>query len=552
MIWSLFGCTKREHIGGPFLLNSKTGRIEINNTQGGSMLPTYKSVPTNHPKSFKYLGGNYGADKEAVFYLTYLVNNADPKEFVVNQDHPKFFGNDTQRFFYKQHEVPGFSPQSVTIHSQEYISNSDKVVLLREEFIENDYELEVHEVPVEDIPSFTVAITNQGNTLYAKNGFAKDKHWLYINNLRLPIPSANAQVLSLGNPFKIVENQRLFQLFPSYRNLEATTNQLPAQLELRYFGHIGTFKHDDYHLMAIEGFEQLKVISTHWLQDKNGLYYLTSETLLQAKTDPGTSYTKLAEFENVLQFEGGYLAYYWNSNAEQRFFTFSKEAQFLSKDVVSDQGKIYVKGDIYPRADAVSFVKVDDRDFMDKNYYYSGGNFRSPKPLPPGAYEKIIQGVATWRDFNDIKMTFDASEYKGYWNGFSTLLIFPKKWDSTPFELHFVCRENNMSVLQLPLEEQLKFYIKAYSETEQKSIFIEIVPEVTLETPYDYRNIGLSERILLSYSFTDDQIQNMMRFLPEDAVSTYIGLIISNGDPETEDPQQLTIHADVLVTKNME
>lgn len=111
MIWSLFGCTKRENIGGPFLLNSKTGEIEIKTTPGGSMLPTYKSVPSVHPKSFKYLVGNYGADKEAVFYLTYLVIKADPKEFVVNQDHPMFFGSDAQRFFYKQHEVSGFIPR---------------------------------------------------------------------------------------------------------------------------------------------------------------------------------------------------------------------------------------------------------------------------------------------------------------------------------------------------------------------------------------------------------------------------------------------------------
>jgi hypothetical protein len=550
MLFGLFGCNKYEliyaGISRKFVKNKK-GEFFYKSVSSSSWRVDYFPISTQHPKSFKPLSEVYAKDKYAAYFKWHPLPKADAANFRVDKDDPNLLSTDGQSVFYERHLLENFIADDFKAHSRNYISNSEKVLLVNKNQFKG-LEYSQYEVPVSDIKSFSIVETKEGKKEHTLGGLAKDKNWLYVNNVRLPIPSHNASVLSGGFPATIVAEDKLFLLFGSERQADFLFKKLPKNLSFIDYGNIAKFEYHDYYLFHIEGFEELHVLSEKWLKDTLSLYFVEREKIFLASSNVLKNYKVHPDYPHVISHEDGVIAYYFINHESPLIHHFSAEAIFLTGDVIKDQGKVYQRGKQLPNVDYESLVLVGDNHLMDKNYYYYS-SFNSPgQVLPDGAYEKLKNGEAIWQDFFGVKMNAEMTVYQDYWGGFAITHQLPKNWREEAFVLQLVQQVGHPTRLEQALEKQLKFYFKVQSNDEAKQEYIAFEPELTLIDNYDYNNIQPQQQIKIEYRLTEDQIQQVASSLPEGAVSTYIGILITRGGAERATPDELYLEGSLLVS----
>ena len=410
MLFGLFGCNKYEPIDASvstLFVTNKKGMVFYHYVPGGAVTARVSKLPTQNPKSFRPLSRVFAKDNELVFFEDQLIKNADAATFEILPEYPDLWASDKERVFFKQHELVGFSAESSIIHNEYFISSQDKVMLILKSLHEGKY-FHTYYVPVEDPASFIAVNSLFGRDVYPNNPLGKDKHWYYIHNIKLPISSSKAQVHSVEHPLSIVSGNTLYLLYNHYTAPELISERLPGSLSLNSNPDVGSFRHNQYNLFEIGGFDELFSLSEFWLRDSSGLYFLRKGKLTFLSTEEAVAYLPHRSLENVLQSDSGYLICFYRNMELPLIKAYSSEAEFLSNWVVKDQGKVYANGDWIEKADASSLIKVNQWHYMDKNYYYFDTFAKEPSTLPSGAYAKIKSGEATWQDY------FDVTSNSGY------------------------------------------------------------------------------------------------------------------------------------------
>ena len=550
MLFGFFGCNKYEPVDSNvsrYFVKNKNGELFFRSSHPSSWSVNYVPIPVTHPRSFKPLSEVYARDRDFAYFRWHSLPVNDVSSFQVDKEYPNLFATDGYHVFYEKHLLKNFIADDFKTHSRNYISNSEKVLLVNKNQFEGQ-EFSLYDVPVADIKSFTTVQAFSGREDFNIGGFAKDNYWFYINNVVLPIASKNAVVLSGHFPVTILSDNTFYLLLASYRDPDFLFRDLPPHLQYKDYGTVGRFEYHEYQLYHIEGFEQAEVLSEKWLKDEHGVYFLEQEKIILASDDSQKDYQTHPEYNNVLIYNDGILAHYFINHGEPRFHHFSKDANFLTGNVIKDQGMVYHRGIEVPHVDYESLVLVDERDLMDRNYYYHS-SFNSPgQVLPNGAYEKLKNGEAIWQDFFGVKMNAESTVYQDYWGGFAITHQLPKKWREEAFVLQLVQQVGHTTRLEQALEKQLKFYFKVQSSDNAKQEYIAFEPELTLIDNYDYNNIQPKQHIKIEYRFTEDQIQQAASSLPEGAVSTYIGILITRGGTERATPDELYLEGSLLVT----
>ena len=552
MLFGLFGCNKYETIDQRVSKNfvkNKDGALFYKSVSSSSWRVDYFPVSTNHPKSFKPLSEVYAKDKNTAFFKWHPLPKAKATTFRVDKNYPNLFSTDGQFVFYEKYLLENFVANDFKSHSRNYISNSEKVLLVNKNQFKGQ-EYSIYDVPVTDINSFRIVETMDGKKEHILGGLAKDKNWLYVNNIRLTIPSKNAVVLSGGFPATIVSEDKLYLLFEGEQNTNFLSKNLPAHLSFMDYGKIANFEYHEYHLFEIEGFSNIKIFSDKWFQDKTGVYYIQGSKIFLASTDTKKQYQLHQDFGNALRYNEGYLVYYFVDQNLPFFYHFSDKALFLTRDVVKDQGKVFHRAKEIPFVDYETFVLVDQTHFMDKNYYYYASFNTHPQPLPEGAYAKIKSGEATWQDYFGVKSNRNETIYQDYWNGFGIKHQMSRNWQEEQFVIHLKNQATKSTRLDKALENELEFYFKVYIEENEKQSYIPFEPKITVFQDYDYQNILPNQEIIIEYQFTAEQKKQVASFLPKGAVSTYIGIFITRGGTEQKSPDDFYLETSLLINQD--
>jgi hypothetical protein len=401
MLFSLFGCNTYEPIDpsvSNLFVTNKKGKVFYRYVPGGAVSARISELPTQSPDTFRPLSRVFATDNALVFFEDQLIQNADAATFEIIPEFPSLWAKDKNHVYFKQHQLEGFSAKSSIIHNEHFISSQDKVMLILTSLHEGKY-FHTYDVPVEDPESFSAINTIDKRVVFPDKVIGKDKYWFYIDTLKLPIPSPNAQVHSVEHPISVASGDNIYLLYNHVTAPEIISERLPSPLSLKSNPDVGSFRHNQYHLFEIGGFNELVSLSEFWLRDSSGLYFLRKGMLTYYSTEEALSYHPDETLENVLQSESGYLICFYRNMELPLIKAYSSEAEFLSNWVVKDQGKVYANGDWIEKVDASSLIKVNQWHYMDKNYYYFDTFAKEPSILPDGAYEKIKSGEASWEEF---------------------------------------------------------------------------------------------------------------------------------------------------------
>ena len=454
----LFGCSNKKTIDAQksryFVRNSKTNEVFYSYTTVGSLLPVYKKIGTQHPTKFKVLSQTFATDEDVVFYTYKTVEQATAKGFEVDANFPNLFAKNslTKKWFYTDKLLAVDYP-TTQIHSSRYISDKNKVYF-NEKNSENAHFQVV--VPVQDIASFKLFYKNQKTA----STLAKDKHWFYVEGVRLPIPSAQTKVVPLSSnfPWQFLHQDTLHFIYPSYRNSVNMNKDLPPNFMFSEGKIVGKSKYDTFYHFKLNGFKNASLIeNSSWLKDANGLYYLQNGKLKKITNNHFTVFDYNSKFSNYLRTENTLFASYYNHNT-----TFSAVAKIINADFVIDHNTVFYEGVAIENCDAATFISFNHA-FMDKNYYYYNTNpNKNREPMPHWAYNELKSGKLKWRYFSDIEMKYDYTIYKRYWNGFLVNTKVPTETNTDSNLLTITLKNIERRTLQLaaPLEETLQLYFR--------------------------------------------------------------------------------------------
>ena len=540
----LFGCSTKEHSkehinyqkSWHYVYDTKTNEVFYKYSLGGALLPRYEKLYTTNPKNILVLDQNYATDGQLVFYKYDVIENANPKGFVINPNFPDFFSKDTisKHHFYKD-ELLNLDFSSARIHSINYVSDKEKV-LYSERIVNSSFNTEV---PVQDVLSF------ESVDKKSKNGFAlgKDKFWFYLNQILVPIPPQNTQIIQLGSTSIFFNDNTLHYIVPPNeirdKNLMYLRNEFP-NLKFTYDGIIGKTKYDTYNHFKISGFKNLSQIDdSFWFKDDNGLYHIPYYSEINVKKISNKQYQSYeckSEFPNYLRTESNLFACYF-----EKLSKFSNTAKIVDGKFVIDRNAVFCEGVKIDNADASTFVKIDNF-LLDKDFIYSSLKHNYRKRIPHWAYEELKnRNISLVDSLFDISMKYAHTIHKNYWNGFLVNMHVPTKSNTDKkLYIEFKNIERKTLKLEAPLEKKLLLI-----PLEKKRQGFNLISEYNYDalvklnptTPYNFNNIENDEII----KFTADLPGYMTDNTNEEVM--YFITLSSTSPPEEDNYDQLYIES---------
>lgn len=492
----LFGCDDREELGGNYIYDKNKNKVLYRYVTGGALLPSYKTVPSKYPKTFKVLSGNYAVDKSNVFWGEKLIANAAPEGFEVVKDYPSTFGKNpiSQQVVYQENLVD-VDFGSAKILSRKYISDKNKVLYIAGIGREK-YGL-FHKVAVKNPADFQLF----GNQKPNGSVLGHDTNTIYLKTLNTQIPSKNAQIISYQYPI-ILQNDVLHYLYPSYRDIK-NFKTLPPHFAATAHGSIGTFAFDTYYHFSVSGFEQAtQLAASRWINDKNGFYFINDRKIHKIADKPISDFTYNKKYPNFIRTSEQLIEvviYPFKVNY------YPVDAVILDRWLVRAGKTIYVEGEPTAQVDPKTFKKLNGSHYIDKSFYYSGHKMRSKQSIPYWAYDEILKGRSP-NDLFGIDMKHDYTVHKTYWNGFQVSLSIPtKENDSSKVLINFKNIERKKLRLDKPLEQQLHISYMPYNTLSPVYYGDENV-KLTPKADYDYHNINPEESIQFALSPNNEMI----------------------------------------------
>ncbi|MDC1285338.1 DKNYY domain-containing protein [Flavobacteriaceae bacterium] len=469
----LFGCSDREVIDPQksyrFLIDTKTNEVFYKHPpSAGGLISRSIKLPTNHPKDFVILSKHYATDGRLVFYTSSIIEKANLKGFIVDTAFSNYFAKDSiSKTHYYQDNVLNLDYNSAKIHSERYISDKNKVLF-------NDgtdtivFDIKI---PVQDVSSFELVNkkSRNGSTL------SKDKRWLYLNNIQLPVPSKETQIIQLGLPTILLHKDILHYTYPSYIDVTNIRKSLLPSFKATEGRIIGKSKYNVYYHFKISGLKNATQINdSYWMKDDNGLYYMYGDDLTNISKKQYKSYDYNSKFPNHLRTNSCLFGVYYKKNS-----VFSASGQLLSDAIVIDNNTVFYEGDEIENSDAATFIKLEDyrvNDFIDKNFYYRSGSGKNRYQIPHWAYKEFKTGELKAEEISNIAMKYTHTVYKKYWNGFLVTMKVPTR-NNTDNKLSIEFKNIERKVLKLdrPLEEKIFLFIKkTYKQVDANDISIKL------------------------------------------------------------------------------
>jgi hypothetical protein len=488
IISMLFGCDKRKSLGGNYYLNEDKNIIQYRYTVGGALRWYYKDLHLADIKTFKAFSNFYATDKNRIYFAGEPVKGISPNGFQISKEYPNLFAKNTKSklILYKD-SIIDIDFHSAKIHSPNYISDNDKVVFIAKRGVSKYGQF--HKVPVTDVSSFGEFKTKSING----TAIGYDKYHIYLNAINTKIPSSQAQIIQLGFPSIILQNDVLHYIYSSYRNKETTFEDLQPPFKSSAKGLVDSFMYDKFYHFEIEGFKQAKQIAnSSWITDTNGLYFIAGNRVHKVSNKQHSKYDYDEQHPKYLTTND---SLFQIQTYPYKVICYSTKAEILKDGVVKDQKQIYYNGELVKRADAETFTKhPTSGGFVDKNFYYPNNNLSYKKPIPNWAYQEFLNGKNP-NDLFGIDMKFKHTVYKTYWNGFLVSLSMPtQENESNTVLLAFKNISRKVITLEKPLEEQLYVSYKPHNRG-SPVVYSDKKVTITKTDNYNFRNIKNEERV---------------------------------------------------------
>lgn len=453
----------------------------------------YKKVPSSRPKQFKVFNSHYGTDGLLVFYQNRIIKNANSAGFALLADFPEDFAKDSiGKTYYNKNCPLTLDFASAKIHSLYCVSDQNGVFL--KEYYRGTCGGFSLKIPVQDIESFKII---KDKTKSGKSLVARDKHWWYIETVRLPVPSQNTKMLNstLLPVFIFLHKDKLH--YVSTHIPPNMFSKLPSHFQLEEKGVFAKIEetYDSYYHFIISGLQNVKYIpNSSWFTDDNGLYFMEGTDIFQVSEKRQDEYSFDPKHPNFLKTK------------ESLFFTSSKRSAVFSSSatiindrykLVIDKGQLYQEGELIPNVHTPSFTKTKNAYFVDQNFFYYDvgfqGSMKNRRAIPPWAYEGLKNGTLPKHE-----LWIDKKAYgRTYWNGFLlTMMQSSKKPDLV--ELEFKNIERKTLSLSQPIEEQL--YVFYGNKKMKLSDFrLDTNLQLTPRKEYNYAKIKVNQTIRFAF-----------------------------------------------------
>lgn len=510
----LFGCNNRESLGGNYYLNKDKNIIQYRYSVGGALKWYYKDLDFADNKTFKVFSNAYATDKNSIYFAGKQVKGVSSNGFQIIKEYPNMFAKNTlsKKILFKD-SIIDLDYNSVKIHSSAYVSDKNKVVFIAKRGVGKYGQF--HKVPVVEPSSFNEFKEK------SKNGMSigYDKHYIYLEGINTKIPSLQAQIIQLGLPTIILQNDLLHYLYPSHRKKETEFKELQLPLEVSSNGVIGSFLYDTYYHFSILGFKEASQISnSSWITDLNGLFFVNDSRIHHVSKKKYAEYIYDEQYPNYIKTTDSLIQV---QSYPHKIIKYSSKAEILDREIVKDQDKIFFKGKEVENVDAETFAKLPrSRGFVDKNFYY--GSINNKNPIPDWAYQEFLNGKNTY-DLFGIDTKYKHTVYKTYWNGFLVSLSLPtKRYKSDTIQLKFKNIARKVIALKKPIEEQLYVSYQPYGI--ESPVYYQDKPKFTLTTKYDYKIIKNEEIISLSFPLNQQMVEQYKVIVNNSSVLPYLVL----------------------------
>lgn len=531
---ALFGCSSKEVIDAKkskhFVVDTETNEVFYKYYGGGALIASYRKLATNHPKDMAILSKTFATDGHLVFYMNAIIEEASPNGFIVNSKFSDCFAkNNISKTHYYQDNLLPLDYSSAKILSRNYVLDKNKVLFNNKNTYDSVF---TKEIPVQDVSSFEL-VNNKNNNL-----LAKDKYWFYLKGIKLPVLSKGAQVIQVGFPTVFLQKDTLHSIYTSNRSMANMRKHLLPNFKVTDSVLIAKSKYDSYYHFKTTGLKNASVIrDSYWVKDANGLYYAQEgDRFIEFSKKQFNSYTYNSEFPKYLRTENTLFAFYYKGNS-----MFSNAAKIMNQDIVIDNNTVFYEGIEVDNCDVATFTKLGS-NFIDKNYYYySSGVGKNRHPIPSWAYEELTNGSIKYRDFYDVKMGSNHTEYKEYWNGFLVTMKVPTVTNiDRNLYLEFKNIERKTLKLEMPLEDKIHLY---FNKTHDYSTTIDSDYKVTLRPSeaYNYQQIAKEELI----TFTTNVPENVTDSNGEQFALPYFVTLSSTNKPEKGQYNELYIKSDI-------
>lgn len=509
----LFGCDKREKLGGDYFYNVKKEVIQYRYSVGGALTWYYRDLHFADSKTFKVFSSVYATDKKNVYFAGLPIKGVSPNGFQIVEEHPSLFAKNTKskQILYRD-SIIDINFQTVKIHSPNYISDNNKVVFIAKRGVSKHGQF--HKVPVTDATSFGEFKSKSQSGI----AIGYDKHTIYLDGINTKISSNKAQIIKLGLPTIILQNDVLHYIYPSYRDQKITFKDLHSHFKVTSHGKIGTFIYDEFYHFSISGLKEAsQILTSNWLTDNNGLYFINRDIIHKVSEKQFEQYTYNNNNPNFLRTNEGLFQI---KTYPYEVIHYSSKAEIIKNGIVKDQNKLFLDGEEIKNVDLKTFSKLPkNRGFVDKNFYYYGSLY-SKKNIPSWGYKEFLDGKNP-DDLFGIEMKYNHTVYKTYWNGFLVSLSMPTKQNETSqVVLEFKNIARKTIELKSPIEGQI--YISYQPNDTEPPVYFQHKPTLVLETKYDFKNIKNEENIQFSFPLNQQMVAQLTVEINQHQVTPFL------------------------------
>ena len=495
----LFGCDKRESLGGHYYLNEKENIIQYRYSVGGALRWYYTDLNSADIKTFKVFSNTFATDQEHIYFAGKPVKGISPDGFQIVEEFPSAFAKNikSKQILYRDSLID-IDFQTAKIHSTNYVSDNKTVIYIAKKGASEFGQF--HKVPATDAASFQEFKSKSENG----TGIGYDKHHIYLNGINTKISSSQAQIIQLGLPTIILQNDTLHYIYSSYRKKESLFKDLQLPFKANAHGVIDTFIYDDFYHFSVQGFKKSNQIDgSKWITDEAGLYFVYNSRIHKVTDKQFEQYIYDPKHPRYLRTTD---SLYQVQRYPLKTIRYSSKAEIVAGAIVKDQNNIYQKGEEIKNADSKTFSELPhNQGFVDKNFYYSRMDLSSKKPIPSWAYQEFLEGKKT-NDLFGTDLKYDHTVYKTYWNGFLVSLSVPTKQNnSDTIQLEFKNIARKTIALKTPLEQQLHILYQP-NKTLSPVYYGDRVTPIRVKKAYNYTSIKNEESIAFSFKLNHQMI----------------------------------------------